>query len=97
MDNIFQFQKEVVLYHLPISKIEEGIHDGSIQVTNPRELAEAIMTLTNIWLNPLVSMPDENSMRNRCLTFNHLLHGAGIDRLLTDEMIESYIGYCKAH
>lgn len=54
------------------------------------------MTLTNIWLNPLVSMADESSMRNRCLTFNRLLHGAGIDELLTDEMIESYIGYCKA-
>lgn len=77
--------------------LEEGVRDGSIQVTNPGELAEAIMTLTNIWLNPLVSMANESSMRNRCLTFNHLLQGVGINELLTDEMIESYIGYCKSH
>ncbi len=75
--------------------LQQGIDDKTIQVQNPGELAEAIMVLSNIWLNPLVSMTDEIGMRNRCITFNTLLQGMGIDLLLDDEMINGYISYCK--
>ena len=54
------------------------------------------MVLSNVWLNPLVSMTDETRMRNRCKTFNDLLQGVGINRLLDDEMIDGYISYCKS-
>lgn len=76
--------------------LQQGIDDGSIQTANPHELAEAIMVLSNVWLNPLVSMTDETGMRNRCKTFNDLLQGVGINQLLDDEMIEGYIRYCKS-
>lgn len=76
--------------------LEEGIRDGSIHAAAPRQLAEAIMVLSNVWLNPLVSMTDEAGMRSRCETFNALLQGAGIERLLDDGMIEGYIRYCKS-
>ena len=76
--------------------LQQGIDDGSIQAATPRELAEAIMVLSNVWLNPLVSMTDEAGMRNRCKTFNDLLQGVGINQLLDDEMIEGYINYCKS-
>ena len=76
--------------------LQQGIDDGSIQAANPHELAEAIMVLSNVWLNPLVSMTDEAGMRNRCETFNDLLQGVGINRLLDDEMIDGYISYCKS-
>jgi len=76
--------------------LQQGIDDGSIQTANPHELAEAIMVLSNVWLNPLVSMTDEAGMRNRCKTFNDLLQGVGINQLLDDEMIEGYIRYCKS-
>ena len=76
--------------------LQQGIDDGSIQAANPGELAEAIMVLSNVWLNPLVSMTDEAGMRNRCKTFNDLLQGVGINRLLDDEMIDGYISYCKS-
>lgn len=75
--------------------LQEGINDGSIKADNPHELAEAIMVLSNVWLNPLVSMADETSMRNRCITFNELLNGIGISQLLDSEMINSYIDFCK--
>ena len=42
--------------------LQQGIDDGSIQADNPHELAEAIMVLSNVWLNPLVSMTDEAGM-----------------------------------
>ena len=76
--------------------LQQGIDDGSIQAANPGELAEAIMVLSNVWLNPLVSMTDEAGMRNRCKTFNDLLQGVGINQFLDDEMIEGYISYCKS-
>ena len=76
--------------------MQQGIDDGSIQAVTPRELAEAIMVLSNVWLNPLVSMTDEAGMRNRCKTFNDLLQGVGINQLLDDKMIEGYINYCKS-
>ena len=76
--------------------LQQGMDDGSIQATNPRELAEAIMVLSNVWLNPLVSMTDEAGMRNRCETFNDLLQGVGINQFLDDEMIKGYISYCKS-
>ena len=76
--------------------LQQGIDDGSIQAATPRELAEAIMVLSNVWLNPLVSMTDEAGMRNRCKTFNDLLQGAGINQLLDDEMIEGYISCCSS-
>ena len=76
--------------------LQQGIDDSSIQATNPGELAEAIMILSNVWLNPLVSMTDKVGMRNRCETFNDMLEGVGIHQLLDDEMIKGYISYCKS-
>ena len=76
--------------------LQQGIDDGSLRAEDPRELAEAIMVLSNVWLNPLVSMTDEAGMRRRCRTFNALLEGVGIPRLLDEEMIEGYVAYCLA-
>lgn len=76
--------------------LQQGIDDGTIKAKNARELAEAIMILSNVWLNPLVSKTDRTSMRNRCTTFNELLCGMGINSLLDDEMIAGYISYCTA-
>lgn len=75
--------------------LQQGISDGTIKAENPRELAEAIMILSNVWLNPIVSETDESSMKRRCLTFNGLLSGMGISKLLDGEMIDGYINFCK--
>ena len=45
--------------------LAEGIKDGSINIENPHEIAEAIMILTNVWLNPLVKMTDTEGMKKR--------------------------------
>src|SRR5699024_10256500 len=76
--------------------LQQGIDDGSIRAQDPRDLAAAIMVLSNVWLNPLVSMTDVAGMRRRCRTFNALLEGVGIPRLLDEEMIEGYVAYCLA-
>ena len=75
--------------------LAEGIKDGSINIENPHEIAEAIMILTNVWLNPLVKMTDTEGMKKRCDTFNTLLHGLGIDGLLDNQTISAFVQLCN--
>lgn len=75
--------------------LRQGMEDGSIPIEHPKEIAETIMILTNIWLNPLVNQTDAQGMRERCNTFNHLMSGIGIGILLDEDLIEAYSGFCK--
>ena len=75
--------------------LKQGIKDKSIKVENPHEVAEAIMIMTNVWLNPLVKMTNKESTRKKCETFNALLRGIGIDTLLDDEAISAFVKYCE--
>lgn len=75
--------------------LTEGVKDGSINIENPHEIAEAIMILTNIWLNPLVKMTDTEGMKKRCDTFNTLLKGLGIDGLLDNQTISAFVQLCN--
>ena len=75
--------------------LAEGIKDGSINIENPHEIAEQIMILTNVWLNPLVKMTDTEGMKKRCDTFNTLLKGLGIDGLLDNQTISAFVQLCN--
>ena len=75
--------------------LTEGVKDGSINIENPHEIAEAIMILTNVWLNPLVKMTDTEGMKKRCDTFNILLKGLGIDGLLDNQTISAFVQLCN--
>lgn len=75
--------------------LTEGVKDGSINIENPHEIAEAIMILTNVWLNPLVKMTDTEGMKKRCDTFNTLLKVLGIDGLLDNQTISAFVQLCN--
>lgn len=75
--------------------LAEGVKDGSINIENPHEIAETIMILTNVWLNPLVKMTDTEGMKKRCDTFNTLLKGLGIDGLLDNQTISAFVQLCN--
>ena len=62
---------------LPV--IEEGIEDGSIRAKYPRESADIIMLLSNIWLNPLIYPMDEESIKNKFEIFTDILSVLGIE------------------
>lgn len=70
--------------------IEEGIKDGSIKTDYPKELSEVIITLLNIWVNPIISRSSEEAMRNKMEFLELLLKGIGLD-ILNDEIIEKYV------
>ncbi|MFS0838642.1 TetR/AcrR family transcriptional regulator [Paenibacillus sp. 1P03SA] len=85
IENIFQ--KGVPLYIQPI--IEQGIRDGSIQTDYARELSEALMILTNLWLNPVVIQATPEMMLRRVRLFDEILKGLGLD-LFDEQMIQRY-------
>lgn len=68
---------------LPI--IEEGRKDGSIPVEYPKQAAESLLLLANIWLSPVIFGADEQEYAQRVDTFGKLLEGIGI-RLLDEEL-----------
>lgn len=70
--------------------LREGIADGSIHTKNPQEVAEVIMILNNIWLNPLIYATDKERVRRRCFVYTQLLQGLGI-QLFDDETLDEYM------
>ncbi len=70
--------------------LSEGIGDGSLKVENPKELAEAMSVLTNIWLNPHARPKDKQETASRVKVYNAMLKGVGIE-LMDNETLEDYI------
>lgn len=93
MSQIMQiFDLVVPLYLQPI--IEEGIKDGSIKTEYPKELAEVIIVLMNIWINPAIATTTPDEMIKKLHFFKSLLLGIGID-LLDEETINQFADYTK--
>lgn len=65
--------------------LEEGIADGSIQTDYPREMAEVLMLIGNLWLNPLVYHSDAPELIRKMKFFQHMLRGFGLD-IIDDAM-----------
>ena len=77
-------------YLAPI--LEQGIRDGSIRAEHPQQLAEAILILSNLWLNPLLQPTSVEDIRSRCDVFTQLMQGIGIP-VLDEELIQTYTDY----
>ena len=83
-------------YVLPI--IMQGIEDGSIHTDYPEELAELIMLVGNVWLDPMVFDDDPEKIYRKCVMFDKMLRGFGLD--IIDESIFERLHsltemYCK--
>lgn len=82
--------REVVQKEAPafVRKIlEEGIRDGSIQTDYPRELAEVMMLMGDIWLNPMVYHCEPFETIKKMKFFQHMMRLLGLD-VIDDAMIE---------
>ncbi len=64
--------------------IYEGIKDGSIKTDYPEELAEVMLVIANIWLNPIVFPCDNEKLKNKFMFLCNLADRLGIDGLLND-------------
>lgn len=92
---VFQLEEifQVVAPDFVLPVIRQGIQDGSIQTQYPKELAEVITLLANIWLNPMVIQSSPEELVGRVKFFDVLLKTMGMD-LLDEDMLNRYIAYC---
>lgn len=72
-------------YILPI--IRECIADGSIAAEHPKQLAELISLVANVWINPMVFDSSVEETYQKFLVFDQMLKGMGLD-IVDEEMIE---------
>ena len=83
-------------YVLPI--IKQGIEDGSIQTEYPEELAELVMLVGNVWLDPMVFDDDPEKIYRKCVIYDKMLRGFGLD-IIDESMFERFRSltemYCK--
>ena len=64
-------------YILPI--MEEGIADGSIVTDYPAQLAELIIFVANVWMNPMNFGDTQEEAHGKFMVFQQMLKGFGLD------------------
>lgn len=83
---------EVVPFMIPV--VKEGIEDGSIHAEYPEELADALMFMSNIWVNPLIFKMDEESLIRRAIMINSFFKPFGLD-IFDEDSIDALQKYRK--
>ena len=71
-------------YILPI--IRQGIADGSIEKDYPAQLAELIILVANVWMNPMILDSTEEETLGKFMVFQQMLRGFGLD-IVDEEML----------
>lgn len=69
--------------------IQEGIKDGSIQTEYPKELAQVLILLSNIWMNPLIYPMTKEEVSTKIAFFNQMTQAMGLSIL--DSGLEKYL------
>ena len=81
------FDHAVPVYIQPV--IEQGVKDGSIVTNYPKELAEVMLTLLNIWVNPLFVKGTREEIMKKMDFFDFLMRSMGI--CIIDEEIKDNV------
>lgn len=79
------YEDVVPLFIEPI--VRQGIADGSIHTSHPQALAEAMVLLSDIWINPIVQPSTREEIRARCAIYNQLFYSFGIEELIDEEIV----------
>lgn len=77
-------------YIVPV--VKEGAADGSIKTEYPEELADIIMFLADVWMNPIIFPLSDVQLSNRMLLINDLLKGFGLNLIAPEvmDLLKSY-------
>lgn len=67
--------------------IEQGMADGSIVAKHPKQLAELISLMANLWMNPMVFDDSVEETYSKFMVFDQVLKSLGLD--IVDEEILS--------
>ena len=72
-------------YIVPV--IRQGAEDGSIHTDRPEELADLMMLLTDVWVNPIIFPMSDEQMVRRIELINAMFKPFGIE-LFHEDMIQ---------
>lgn len=72
--------------------IEEGIADGSIKGENPKAMAEILILLLNIWMDPAIINYDKDEFNDKVLFLKGLLQSMGMD-IVNEDMMNKLDGF----
>lgn len=75
--------------------LEEGVRDGSIHTQHPREAAEVLILLINVWINPSLFPVDKERFLDKILYYQQLLDKMGIP-LMDGDLTEVAVRYYNA-
>ena len=88
------YEVTVPEFILPI--IEDGVKDGSIVTDYPKEMAEVILLLLNIWVTPMVYDDELEVLKRRIRYFQVMLGQLGLD-IIDERMVERYDEFCRIY
>lgn len=74
--------------------IRQGIEDGSLSSPYPRETAQALLLLANIWLNPLIFSLDAEAVKRKIEVMDLMFKSIGLD-FIDDELKKMCIDFCS--
>ena len=66
--------------------IRQGVEDGSIVTEHPRQLAELISLMANLWMNPMVFDDSVEVTYHKFKVLDQVLKGLGLD-IVDEEML----------
>ena len=75
--------------------VRQGMADGSIRTEHPKELAEAMMMLSDMWINPIVRPTTPEEIQARCEIYNRLFQGFGVEGLIDREIVGTLMQYAE--
>lgn len=77
--------------------LQEGIQDGSVHTKQPKQVAEMMMVLINIWINPGIFPTTKEEILQKVNLLNDILIKLGVplfDSTIT-EVVENYLDELK--
>lgn len=69
--------------------IRVGIEDGSIKTDYPKELAEVIALLLNIWLNPFIFDTTGEENYKKCMFIKKMTESLGVD-IIDNRILDTF-------
>ena len=82
------FEQTSPSYLQPI--IEQGMRDGSIKTDYPQELAEVLLLLANLWVNPLFNRQSSEEIARKTSVYVHIAKSLGVD-IVDEGITEGYV------
>lgn len=72
--------------------IRQGMEDGTIKTTQPKEMAEVLILLANLWVSPMFRRSTAEEMENRLKYYVKLIRAMGADVFDSDifEKLEAF-------